>query len=47
MATFETKHMLQLPFYDVLEQEISTEMRAIREKLNIFMLQMPIYYILE
>ena len=47
VATFETKHMLQLPFYYLLEQEISTGMRAMRKKLNLFMLQLPIYYILE
>ena len=45
--TFETKHVLQLPFYHILEQEISTGMRTMRKKLNMFMLQLPIYYILE
>ena len=45
--TTETKHMLQLPIYYILEQDISIGVRALRKKLNIFILQMPIYYILE
>ena len=40
--------MLQLPFYYILfEQKISTVMRAMRKKLNILMLHLPVYYILE
>ena len=39
--------MLQQPFYYVLEQEISTEIRTMRKKVNTFMLQLPIYSIFE
>ena len=35
--------MLQQPFYYVLEQEISTEIRTMRKKVNTFMLQLPIF----
>ena len=34
VATFETKYELQLPFYYILEYEISTGMRAMRKKTN-------------
>ena len=47
VATFEAKHILQLSFYYVVEYEISSGIRATRKKLNIFMLQLPIYYMLE
>ena len=45
VATFGTKRILQLPFYYILEQEISTGMRAMKKKTK-HMLQLPIYYIL-
>ena len=45
VATFGTKRILQLPFYYILEQEISTGMRAMKERTK-HMLQLPIYYIL-
>ena len=35
VATFETKHMLHLPFCYILEQEISTGIKAMMKKLNI------------
>ena len=49
MATFEAKHMLQLPLYYVSEWEILTGMKESHEKknLNLFMVQLPIYCILE
>ena len=46
MASFETKHMPQLPYY-TLNKEISIGMRASSKKLNIFMPELPIYNILE
>ena len=36
-----------MAIYYILEPKVSTGMRAMRKKLNIFMLQLPIYYILE
>ena len=47
VATFETEHILQLPIYFILGNKFSIGMRAIWKKLNIFMLQLPIYYRLE
>ena len=35
------------PFQSEPEQKICAVMRAMRKKLNIFTLQLPIYYILE
>ena len=37
--------MLQLPIYYILEWEVSIGMRAMREKLNIFMLQLDLLHI--
>ena len=48
VATSETKH-IHVSAVDLLHirKEIWIGMRAMKKKLNIFMLQLPIYYILE